>query len=382
MSLLTIDSTGVFEPKKGAFIINCTSTSTSTSSTSKTQSKIDGSEKIAAFDLDWTLIRPRGKTKFPKDYDDWILMEGVKDTLIDLYNKNYKIVIFTNQSGSKFDPKLFQKKIKNISHELQVPLQVFGCTETGYCRKPSVGLWLILMRKNENIPINLKKSFYVGDAAGREGDWADTDLKFALNIGIKFMDTSFFQDPNQAEVFDIPEHPFDLISNNSNTDPIIIPERQQMIILVGPPASSKTTIAQDIVSERENWIIVSQDELKTKARVIKEIEKSLEAGLSVIVDRKNEYIKDREELITLAGPIPVSIIWFDIPLKLSEHLCMYREIMTGKHIPQVVFNKYYSKDKGLEIPTMQEDVESIVRLEFFIDESKIENKVIFYSYLI
>jgi bifunctional polynucleotide phosphatase/kinase len=29
-------------------------------------------------------------------------------------------------------------------------------------------------------------SFYVGDAAGRAGDFASTDRKFALNVGVQF----------------------------------------------------------------------------------------------------------------------------------------------------------------------------------------------------
>lgn len=30
------------------------------------------------------------------------------------------------------------------------------------------------------------RSFFVGDAAGRKGDFAGTDRKWALNVGIKF----------------------------------------------------------------------------------------------------------------------------------------------------------------------------------------------------
>ena len=35
-------------------------------------------------------------------------------------------------------------------------------------------------------PINKKKSFYVGDMAGRKKDKSDSDFKFALNIKFKF----------------------------------------------------------------------------------------------------------------------------------------------------------------------------------------------------
>ncbi len=43
---------------------------------------------------------------------------------------------------------------------------------------------------NGNVDIDLKKSFYCGDAAGRvkgkKKDFSDSDYKFALNINITF----------------------------------------------------------------------------------------------------------------------------------------------------------------------------------------------------
>ena len=50
-------------------------------------------------------------------------------------------------------------------------------------------LWKNLNEKEE---INMKKSFYCGDAAGRpktadhNKDFSDSDRKFAINVGIDF----------------------------------------------------------------------------------------------------------------------------------------------------------------------------------------------------
>ena len=54
-----------------------------------------GSELIASFDLDWTIIKPKSGRKFPKDKDDWKLL--FKDTLIkeklkDLHDNNRIII--------------------------------------------------------------------------------------------------------------------------------------------------------------------------------------------------------------------------------------------------------------------------------------------------
>ncbi len=59
--------------------------------------------------------------------------------------------MFTNQAGSSFDPKEFAKKVKTIAELLDVPIQLFGCTDYGYCRKPSVGMWWLLTRNNEGL---------------------------------------------------------------------------------------------------------------------------------------------------------------------------------------------------------------------------------------
>ena len=35
--------------------------------------KINGN-KIAAFDFDYTLVKPKSKKKFPEDSDDWVIL--------------------------------------------------------------------------------------------------------------------------------------------------------------------------------------------------------------------------------------------------------------------------------------------------------------------
>ena len=56
-------------------------------------------------------------------------------------------------------------------------------------RKPGTSMWELLSDKqNGGVKINLKESFFCGDAAGRKDgkhkDFSDSDLKFALNVGI------------------------------------------------------------------------------------------------------------------------------------------------------------------------------------------------------
>ena len=113
-------------------------------------------------------------------------MDGVKLRLQNYFKDVYEIVIFTSQAYEKFNLEKFTEKIQKISKLIEVPILVFGCTDYGYCRKPCVGLWKLLTLNNDNIEIDMTKSFYVGDAAGRYKDFSDSDLKFALNVNIKF----------------------------------------------------------------------------------------------------------------------------------------------------------------------------------------------------
>jgi bifunctional polynucleotide phosphatase/kinase len=363
-----MDLTDVMFPKEGSFMI-----------LAELENKpIVSRSLIAAFDLDHTLIKPKSGNKFPKNYDDWILLSGVKEKLNKLYEDNYKLVVFTNQGSTSFDLNEFTRKIYSISAALDLPLQVFGSTESGYCRKPAVGMWVLLTENNDSIEIDITNSFYVGDAAGRKGDFADTDLKFALNIGLKFYCDIKMED----RVFERPIHPLDQACDQACDqvcDPVIKPsDSQEMIIFVGPPAAGKSTTSKKF----PNYVIACQDTLKTKAKVISTAKTALKAGSSVIIDRKNEYIEDRTEFINIAKEykVPVRIIWFDIIRSLSEHLATYREIITYKHIPQIVFNKYYSKEKGLQVPTEKEGAK-VIKVHFKKDLSEIKNKTLFTSYL-
>lgn len=133
------------------------------------------SEKIAAFDLDGTLISTLSGRKFASDHTDWKLMPHVKDKLNELHRNGYKIAILTNQGGlpkGKPTKDVFKKKINAIAKELDLPLVVIAASGQDIYRKPCTGMWNHLV-ENENgeITPNPSDSFYVGDAAGRLAGW-------------------------------------------------------------------------------------------------------------------------------------------------------------------------------------------------------------------
>ena len=153
------------------------------------------SPKIASFDMDDTIITRKSGAKFPVNADDWLILNDiVKPTIQKLDKEGFKIVIFTNQAGiekGKTKAEDIKKKVANIAKELEVEMQVFVASHEDEYRKPGTAMWTLLANKyNGKAKIDMKASFFCGDAAGRKTathkDFSDSDFKFALNVGIEF----------------------------------------------------------------------------------------------------------------------------------------------------------------------------------------------------
>ncbi|POY76763.1 hypothetical protein BMF94_0012 [Rhodotorula taiwanensis] len=147
--------------------------------------------KIAAFDLDGTVIRPKGGQSFPKDSFDWeFCSPSVVPKLRELHRQGYSLVLISNQASP--NPKLatdFTRKLPFVSRKIGVPLNAFACWDFDEFRKPAPGMWdaVCELAARGGYDVDYEKSFYVGDAAGRSTDHADTDRKFAANAGLQFL---------------------------------------------------------------------------------------------------------------------------------------------------------------------------------------------------
>ena len=82
--------------------------------------------KIAAFDLDGTLIRPRSGRKWPKDASDWTLLhKDTKQRLSGLIDGGYAVVIISNQNYASQPKKLedWKLKLQRIGDRVGVSMQ-------------------------------------------------------------------------------------------------------------------------------------------------------------------------------------------------------------------------------------------------------------------
>lgn len=169
--------------------------------------------KIAIFDLDNTII----KYDKMKTTTCTILYENMINKIQNLHKNKFLIVIISNQNillkNNTID--LFKTRINGLFNLINVPIYFIGSLRYSYFRKPSNGMFLHLLNKLEKTKNDMKscalvnyhingiididntfslyeivkkfdKIFYVGDSAGRNTDFSDVDIKFALNSCIDF----------------------------------------------------------------------------------------------------------------------------------------------------------------------------------------------------
>ena len=213
-------------------------------------------EKVAAFDYDHTLVKPK-KGTFSLNIDDWIwLRNNVPSVVTNLYNNGYAIVIFTNQS------KAFKiEQIKNVLLTLNIPIRVY-VGQSNECRKPNTFMWDLFCK---NVYIDKTQSFFVGDAIGRVGDWSDSDKQFANAIELPLYS---------------PEHMFPF--ENKSVTPFVPSHTQELILMMGYPGSGKTTYVEQQIPD--TYTKLHGDDLKTDAKKKKAVKNYLEIGKSVVLD--------------------------------------------------------------------------------------------------
>ena len=138
--------------------------------------------KIAAFDLDGTLIRPK-VGEFARAVDDVVLMPKRLEKLNELIKSGHTIAIFTNQMARTEKEKTF--KFNRVIHSiklLNIPLILFMSSGDDKYRKPNIGMWESLLK----MIFPIKSAFYVGNSAGRPQDHSSADINFAKNASIPF----------------------------------------------------------------------------------------------------------------------------------------------------------------------------------------------------
>ena len=362
----------------------------------------DTFNKVAAFDLDSTIITTKSGKTFPIDKDDWVFWnDNVKNVLYECYNNCYKIVVFTNQryllnpTKGKINEQDFFDKIRNIQKELNIDFDIFISTADDNYRKPMTGMWQLFLELTK-IKVDYKHSFYCGDAAGREKGWmkgkkkdfSNADINFAHNIGIKF---------------EIPENIFKLVGEKDveyqsksiyHTDldldklrkskyhlKVDPSKKSEMIMVIGRQGSGKSVFSREILEcpTFSNYEYINRDVCKTQASCLKKVNIAIKSGKSVWIDNTHPDRKSREDYIKIAkkNDLHVTVYMMDVPELLSKHLNHMRVMKSsGKvdKIPEVAYRVY---NKRYQAPNLDEGIDKIISVPF---SYKGKNEYFMYHY--
>lgn len=377
--------------------------------------------KIAAFDMDATLIKVKSGKDFPIDEKDWEwLFPSVPTKLQQLYKDGFEIVIFTNQNGidigKKRDHKLakqLQMKIDALMDQSHVPITTYISCDKDRFRKPSRGMFDFMLdgiyttmlkmgfteAQLKDMPeLICKSSFYCGDACARGGltagdikkgkigpqkDHSGADYGFAVNCFGYVQPTDRQEQLKPGQKFYAPEElfegrlshqafaptkgsttPYDfMVSGDSNIDSIAASDLgkylaktkadSQLVLLVGLPASGKTTYAENLMayltqikSAPTTW--VNRDVLKTPPKCLAAAQTGLASKTIVIVDNTNVDVASRKEYINLANKHGVAFhcVYFEPNVTISKHLNLVRTnyfLGERERLPGVAINMANSK---------------------------------------
>lgn len=328
--------------------------------------KFKGNCKIAGFDLDDTLITTKSGKRFPENKDDWKFKDNVEKILKQLIKQKYYLLIITNQKGLKTRDEVnaFMDKIESIAILLGCHFTIYVILGSDLHRKPFPTIWEQFIGDKT---VNIDESFYCGDACGRKDDFSDTDLKFALNCKIKFK--------TPEHVFTGISEPVPPVNYPIKFDQLVEsqysfkPCEKEMIIIVGPPGSGKSTFVQKFLIPH-HYVSINRDTLKTMSKCLKECKINIEDEKSIVIDNTNPSKKTRDQFIQLAkdNDYPCRCFHITTDIDLSKHNTYYRHYISHGEIPlipEVVFRKY---KKDFEKPDISEEFSSVVEVKFLLDK--------------
>ncbi|OAL48864.1 PNK3P-domain-containing protein [Pyrenochaeta sp. DS3sAY3a] len=375
--------------------------------------------RIAAFDFDSTLVTSASGKVFSRDASDWKWWHhSVPARLKELHEKDYTIVIISNQGGIslKPDPKTiksdqkrlsdFKSKVSAVLKQLDLPISLYAATSRDHYRKPRSGMWQELLDDFDLDTadfVDLDKSFFVGDAGGRDAgaggvvkDHSCVDRDFAANLGISFQTPEeYFLDEEPrpfARTFEpatyikdqVDKPPPGELSLEANTT-FKLPAKPVIVLFCGSPGAGKSSFYWRNLKPI-GYARVNQDILKTRDKCLKAATSLLEEGTSVVVDNTNADPETRAVWIKLAQKLHVSIrcVLFTASVKICEHNDTVRALNIGPEtnpesrtiLPKLAFTSFASRYRK---PDLSEGFTDIVTTDFEFEGTE-EQKALWSKY--
>lgn len=359
---------------------------------------------VWAFDYDGTLANTKSGKIHPQGGSDWELWsKGVPLKIQELSAGGAAIVIFSNQRGvttGHITLDAVKERVGSVVAIIDVPMAIFLALEDDEYRKPRTGMWDAYLQHLDSCVVDAIT--FVGDAAGRirgkplKKDHADSDYKFALNLGCRFMtpEACFLNndpypipdplfDPRKlsegghvaspkaavtageeeavtaaetpvtaAEAVAAAEAPLTAAEAVTAAEaPVTTTTTTELVIIVGPPGCGKSTYCHQHLP---NHVWVNQDTLRTRAKCGVAVSDALARRKSVVIDNTNPNKATRAHWLSFASKgITVRCVYFDVSKDFVFHQLTFRRL-TRPDIPpigRVVVNTFY---KNMEPPSDKE----------------------------
>lgn len=341
--------------------------------------KILAHAPIASFDFDSTLRPYRGKGPD----------EDLTARLLAKLARSFNVVIFSNRScktdKSKKPILEYLDLVDSFSGTKHTVAAWAALGQSSPWRKATTNMWTDYLRtlNCQLTPAAYAGSYYCGDAAGRLGDHAATDYCFARNIGIRFLtpeqvfanDGSGWLPPDYigceieahydkkdldvlggaGVAFDDLQYVAQETLGRAGADAKIF------ILLVGAPASGKTTFATRLAVRTG---IAHLDEVDMRTFPKKAV------GLPrIVADATHPTAARRKVVLDWARShgYRTLIVHMETSKKLCEHLNMARAELMGSTLIPIIAQRVYWKN--LEPPEKSEADDGVIRTTFWPAEN-------------
>lgn len=175
------------------------------------------------------------------------------------------IVVLSNQAGVAQGHSTLQevqKKIEKLVKLFSFPVIVCIAPYNDYYRKPCWGMFNYVNEHYYGNTLTKENCMYVGDGAGRKGkpkDFSDGDLLMAVNLGLPFQVPEVFfkgdKSPLNVDVMkNLPAfNPKTFFKSSQNEKELEAIQKKagdvEMIVLVGSPASGKSTLTRTVFKD-------------------------------------------------------------------------------------------------------------------------------------
>jgi len=342
--------------------------------------------------------------KFPAHRGDWRFWHLlVPKKLQQLHAEGYRILFITNQAGiakRKTKASDIYGKVQDIAHKLKIPITTLISAAKDKWRKPNTLMWDYFDSGLNGGITSKTDSYYVGDAAGRPKDWypkasrdfSCSDRKFAKNLGLPFhTPETFFLKKRECTTWEWrsldpvkflaaqEKKPQFTDEKGGPVTPNFKPSFREIVVMMGYPGGGKSTFCKKHFPSY-HW--VNQDELKSKAKVMKALKEALGSGKSVILDKTHPNISTRAEyfkILTKYPGVKARCIWMQTEKEEAMHMNVFREKLgIVKRVPDMVLHMFAKK---LEPPTKSEGFYEILKVNWKADFKMKAHEVLFKQFV-